>query len=128
MTRQEIERLADERYLTAKDDDASLTTIAEREGWIAGFEAGMQSIMDNLLDLEWYEFGHLASVSQSLGLLYWIGRLMRGVYEVKVKGLKPDDYTLPYRSIIIGKFKSFDDAKRASNEDYKERIKQALGL
>ena len=128
MTRKEIEQLADKCYPTAKDVDASLTTISEREGWIAGFEAGMQSVIDNIPDLEWYEFGHLASVSQCLGLLYWIGRLMRGVYEVKVYGLKPDDYTLPCRSVIIGKFKSFNDAKRAANEDYKERIKQVLEL
>ena len=93
-----------------------------------GFNEGRQSVIDNIPDLEWYEFGHLASVSKCLGLLYWIGRLMRGVYEVKVYGLKPDDYTLPCRSVIIGKFKSSDDAKRAANEDYKERIKQALGL
>ena len=40
MTREEIEQLANERYPTAKD---SLTKMAERKGWIAGFEAGMQS-------------------------------------------------------------------------------------
>ena len=33
MTRQEIEQLADKRYPTAKDIDASLTTMAERNGW-----------------------------------------------------------------------------------------------
>ena len=32
MTREEIEKLADERYPTAKDVDASLTTMAERNG------------------------------------------------------------------------------------------------
>ena len=48
-----IEQLADKRYPTANDIDASLTIMAERKGWIAGFEAGMQSIMDNLLDLKW---------------------------------------------------------------------------
>ena len=41
MTRQEIEQLADERYPTAKDYDSSLTTIAERKGWIAGFTEGL---------------------------------------------------------------------------------------
>ena len=35
MTREEIEQLANERYPTAKDVDASLTIISEREGWIA---------------------------------------------------------------------------------------------
>ena len=39
MNRQEIEQLADERYPTAKD---SLTKMAERKGWIAGFEAGAE--------------------------------------------------------------------------------------
>ena len=80
MTREEIEQLADKRYPTAKDGDASLTTIAEREGWIAGFEAGRQSVIDNIPDLEWYEpIGHLYDrdwltdgvwVVQSNGLLF----------------------------------------------------------
>ena len=48
MTRQEIEQLADDRYPTPKDYDSSLTTISERKGWIAGFEAGMQSVIDNI--------------------------------------------------------------------------------
>ena len=41
MTRQEIEQLADDRYPTPKDYDSSLTTMAEREGWIAGFTEGL---------------------------------------------------------------------------------------
>ena len=48
MTLEEIEQLANERYPTAKD---SLAKMAERKGWIAGFVAGMQSVTDNIHDL-----------------------------------------------------------------------------
>ena len=47
MTLEDIEQLANERYPTAKD---SLTKMAERKGWIAGFKAGMQSVIDNITD------------------------------------------------------------------------------
>ena len=50
MTLEEIEQLANERYPTAKD---SLTKMAERKGWIAGFVAGMRSEIDNIPDLKW---------------------------------------------------------------------------
>ena len=50
MTLEEIEQLANERYPTAKD---SLTKMAERKGWIAGFKAGIQSVIDNIPDLKW---------------------------------------------------------------------------
>ena len=68
MTLEEIEQLANERYPTAKD---SLTTMAEREGWIAGFEAGRQSIMDNLLDLKW-EDGYALHLATALDTKYSI--------------------------------------------------------
>ena len=71
MTREEIEQLANERYPTAMYDDSSLTTIAERKGWIAGFEAGMQSIMDNLLDLKW-EDGYALHLATALDTKYSI--------------------------------------------------------
>ena len=71
MTSNEIEKLADERYPTAKDVDSSLTTISERKGWIAGFEAGMQSIMDNLLDLKW-EDGYALHLATALDTKYSI--------------------------------------------------------
>ena len=68
MTREEIEQLANERYPTAKD---SLTKMAERKGWIAGFEAGRQSIMDNLLDLKW-EDGYALHLATALDTKYSI--------------------------------------------------------
>ena len=71
MTREEIEQLADKCYLTAKEVDSSLTTMAEREGWIAGFEAGRQSIMDNLLDLKW-EDGYAWHLATALDTKYSI--------------------------------------------------------
>lgn len=111
MTREEIEQLANERYPTAKDDDASLTTISEREGWIAGFEAGMQSVIDNIPDLEWYS-----------------GRAQTAIGIFKIT------HCLNFYSFDLGEmrfWKNYDraeDAMQAANEYYKERIKRELGL
>ena len=71
MTREEIEQLANERYPTAKDVDSSLTTISEREGWIAGFEAGRKSVIDNIPDLKW-EDGYALHLATALDTKYSI--------------------------------------------------------
>ena len=124
MTREEIEQLADKRYPTAKDVDASLTTMAERNGWIAGFEAGMQSMIDNIPDLEWkdssrefYEEYHETCFDPNLLCRYSI------VFYL-AKG-----YTLYFAyQEICDSFITLDDAKRYAENDYKNRIKKTLGL
>ena len=118
MTREEIEQLADERYPTAKDIDASLTTMAEREGWIAGFEAGRQSVIDNIPDLKWEECvgGYIAETDISN-------------YYIEVNENVKEKYTLIFPVVenpIC--FLRIKKAKQAANKHYKEKLKKALGL
>ena len=114
MTREEIEQLADKRYPTAMYDGSSLTTIAERKGWIAGFEAGMQSIMDNLLDLKW-EDEYTWHFTTALGVKYSINE-------------NDGKFILYVNRVLIGKFDSWEQAKRVAFIHYKNRIKKALRL
>ena len=114
MTREEIEQLADKYYPTAKDDDSSLTTISERKGWIAGFEAGIQSIMDNLLDLKW-EDEYAWHFATALGVKYSINE-------------NDGKFILYINRVLIGKFDSLEQAKRVTFTHYKNRIKKALRL
>lgn len=114
MTREEIEQLADKHYPTAKDVDASLTTISEREGWIAGFEAGMQSVIDNLLDLKW-EDEYAWHFTTALGVKYSINE-------------NDGKFLLYANRVFVGKLNSLEQAKRVAFFNYKNRIKKALGL
>ena len=114
MTRKEIEKLADERYPTAKDVDSSLTTISEREGWIAGFEAGRQSVVDNLLDLKW-EDEYAWHFAMALGVKYSINE-------------NDGKFILYANRAFVGKLNSLEQAKRVAFFNYKNRIEKALGL
>ena len=114
MTREEIEQLADKYYPTAKDDDSSLTTISERKGWIAGFEAGMQSVIDNLLDLKW-EDEYAWHFTTALGVKYSINE-------------NDGKFILYANRAFVGKLNSLEHAKRVAFIHYKHKIKQALGL
>ena len=114
MTREEIEQLANERYPTAKD---SLTTISERKEWIAGFEAGRKSVIDNIPDLDWEECvgGYIAETDIFN-------------YYIEINENVKEKYTLifPVENPIC--FLRINDAKQAANKHYKEKLKKALGL
>ena len=114
MTRQEIEHIADKRYPTAKDVDASLPTVAEREWWIAGFEAGRQSVTDNIPDLEW-EDEYVWHFTTALGVKYSINE-------------NDGKFILYANRVFVGKLNSLEQAKRVAFFNYKNRIKKALGL
>ena len=117
MTREEIEQLADKHYPTTKDDDASLTTISERKGWIAVFEAGRKSVIDNIPDLDWEECvgGYIAETDIFN-------------YYIEINENVKAKYTLifPVENPIC--FLRINEAKQAANKHYKEKLKKALGL
>ena len=114
MTREEIEQLADKHYPTAKNDDASLTTISEMKGWIAGFEAGRKSVIDNLLDLKW-EDEYAWHFTMALGVKYSINE-------------NDGKFILYANRAFVGKLNSLEQAKRVAFIHYKHKIKEALGL
>lgn len=83
----------------------------------AAFNAGRESVVENILELEWRNLSYEEEYysSYSLGFSY---RVMQRVNEF---ALFCNDY-------FLGRFLSIKQAKQAANEDYKKRIKQALGL
>lgn len=83
----------------------------------AAFNAGRESVLENMPKLRWtevYEDGLCVALS-SFGVSYRI--------EFAYK-----KFNLFCNSIYINCYVSLLIAKQAANEDYKERIKQALGL
>ena len=83
----------------------------------AAFNAGRESVVENIPELEWKNLSYEEEYysSYSLGFSY---RVMQRVNEF---ALFCNDY-------FLGRFISIETAKQAANEDYKKRIKQTLGL
>ena len=82
----------------------------------AAFNAGRDSVLENMPELEWKIFPTEEYYSTSL--LGWSYRIM----------LSFNEFALFCNSHYLMSFLSVEEAKLAANEDYKKRIKQALGL
>ena len=82
------------------------------------FNAGRESIIENLPELEWTETTYNLED-------YFLSRNNGWNYSIFFRG---GAFKVCCNSDFIGKFLSLTAAKQAANEDYKKRIKQALGL
>ena len=83
----------------------------------AAFNAGRESVMDSIPELEWKD--NDIAVEEEFALCP-VGR-----YEVS----RWDElFEVWCNSLFLGYRSSLSEAKQAANEDYKKRIKQALGL
>ena len=83
----------------------------------AAFNAGRESVVENIPELEWKNLSYEEEYYSS----YSLGWSYRVSYRVNKIVLFCNDCFLDY-------FLSIEVAKQAANEDYKKRIKQALGL
>lgn len=81
----------------------------------AAFNAGRESVVENIPELKWKGLERFPFADTSFGR-YTIDNLM-------VQILRFNEKEIPTPADC-----SFEDAKQAANEDYKERIRQALGL
>jgi len=84
----------------------------------AAFNAGRESVVENIPELEWAETTYNLEdylISHNNGWNY--GIFFRG-----------GAFKVHCNSNFIGQFISLTSAKQAANEDYKQRIKQTLGL
>ena len=84
----------------------------------AAFNAGRESVVENIPELEWTETTYNLEdylISHNNGWNY--GIFFRG-----------GAFKVHCNSNFIGQFISLTSAKQAANEDYKQQIKQALGL
>lgn len=83
----------------------------------SAFNAGRESVVENMPEMEWrnlsYEEQYFSSYS-----LGWSYRVSQRVNE----------FALFCNDCFLGYFFSIEAAKQAADEHYKKRIKQALGL
>lgn len=76
------------------------------------FEGGRQSVVENIPELEWKTVNEYNVISKT----------PFGRYSIRYKT------RLLYGGVLIKQTKCIKGAIQAANEDYKQRIKQALGL
>ena len=84
----------------------------------AAFNAGRESIIENLPELEWTETTYNLED-------YFLSHNNGWYYKVSFRGVV---FEVCCNFDFIGQFLSLTAAKQAANEDYKQRIKQTLGL
>ena len=95
-------------------EDKAIFTAEDIEN---AFNAGRESVVENIPELEWKD--NDVTIEGEFALCP-VGR-----YEV----LRWDDFFKIWRNpLFLGCRPSLSEAKQAANEDYKERIKQALGI
>ena len=83
----------------------------------AAFNAGCESVVENIPELEWKD--------NDIAIEEEFAPCPVGRYEVA----RWDElFEIWCNSIFLGYRPSLSEAKQAANEDYKKRIKQALGL
>lgn len=81
----------------------------------AAFNAGRESVVENIPELEWKGYAPFIHASTPIGR-YNIDNF--GIWLLRFNG----------KEIPLSAGSSLEAAKQAANEDYKKRIKQALGL
>lgn len=82
----------------------------------AAFNAGRESVVENMPDLEWKGFGYFKKIAATPIGRYNLDNF--GIWLLRFNG----------KEIPLSTGSSLEEAKLAANEDYKKRIKQALGL
>ena len=81
----------------------------------AAFNAGRESVVDSFPELEWKGYAPFIHAATYIGR-YNIDNF--GIWLLRFNG----------KEIPLSTGSSLEEAKQAANEDYKKRIKQALGL
>lgn len=81
----------------------------------AAFNAGRESVVESLPELEWKGYEPFIHAATPIGR-YNIDKF--GIWLLRFNG----------KEIPLPTGRSLEEAKQAANEDYKKRIKQALGL
>lgn len=92
----------------------------------AAFNAGRESVVESMPGLEWiYEdrFGYFCECTEEC-----YSKTPIGIYSI-LQWYSSNDFTINFAGEQIkSNLQSLEQAKQATNEDYKKRIKQVLGL
>lgn len=103
--------------LSGNEISFSESKVFTEEDIEAAFNAGRESVVENMLELKWkrvYKDGPYLAVT----VFNWFYRI-DFVY---------NEFHLFCNGYFISRYLSLSDAKQATNEHYKKQIKQALGL
>lgn len=104
--------------LSGNEVSFSENNVFTEEDIKAAFNAGRDSVVENISELEWTETTYNLED-------YLISHNNSWNYGIFFRG---GAFKVCCNSDFIGQFLSLTAAKQAANEDYKQRIKQALGL
>ena len=114
------EEYANERLqgrLSGNEISFSDNKVFTKDDIRAAFNAGRESVVSNISELEWKD--NDIAIEEEFAFCA-VGR-----YEVSHWD---EFFEVWCNSVFLGYRPSLEEAKQAANEDYKKRIKQALGL
>lgn len=101
--------------LSGNEISFSESKVFTEEDIEAAFNAGRESVVESLPELEWKGYAPFIHAATPIGR-YNIDNF--GIWLLRFNG----------KEIPLSTGSSLEEAKLAANEDYKKRIKQALGL
>ena len=105
--------------LSGNEVSFSENKVFTEEDIKAAFDAGRESVLENMPGLVWNCFCEGLKEFYASCPIGWC-------YKVSYK---VNEFVLFCNDCFLGRFLSFEEAKQAANEHYKkQRIKQALGL
>lgn len=91
----------------------------------AAFSSGRESVVEEASELEWEDIGVYGENARYVNVC----RAHKPLKEYLIQEwFYPNDIELHCNKFVKKGFKTIEEAKQAANEDYKKRIKQALGL
>nr|DAV11400.1 MAG TPA: hypothetical protein [Caudoviricetes sp.] len=91
----------------------------------AAFNAGRESVVEKASELEWKDIGVFGEKARYVNVC----RAHKPLEEYLIQEwFYPKDVELHSNEFVKNGFKTIEEAKTYANEDYKKRIKQALGL
>ena len=103
--------------LNGNEISSSDNTVFTEDDIKAAFNAGRESVVENIPELEWKD--------NDIAIEEEFAPCPVGRYEVT----RWDElFEIWCNSLFLGYRPSLSEAKQAANEDYKKRIKQSLGL
>ena len=101
--------------LSGNEISFSESKVFTEEDIEAAFNAGRESVVESLPELEWKGYAPFIHAATPIGR-YNIDNF--GIWLLRFNG----------KEIPLSTGSSLEEAKLAANEDYKKRIKEALGL
>ena len=91
----------------------------------SAFNAGSESVVEKASELEWKDIGVFGEKARYVNVC----RAHKPLEEYLIQEwFYPKDVELHSNEFVKNGFKTIEEAKTYANEDYKKRIKQALGL